>query len=74
LLTPINILHKNAEVDELYNDDNIWIGHDLKNNKLVDMYDAGIVDPFLVTKTALENAISAASLILTNGCSILKVN
>ena len=74
LLTPINILHKNAEVDELYNDDNIWIGHDLKNDKLVDMYDAGIVDPFLVTKTALENAISAASLILTNGCSILKVN
>ena len=47
---------------------------DLKNDKLVDMYDAGIVDPFLVTKTALENAISAASLILTNGCSILKVN
>ena len=74
LLTPINILHKNAEVDELYNDDDIWIGHDLKNDKLVNMYDAGIVDPFLVTKTALENAISAASLILTNGCSILKVN
>ena len=36
------------------------------------MYEMGIVDPFLVTKTALENATSAATLILTNGCAIIK--
>ena len=37
------------------------------------MYEMGIIDPFLVTKTALTNAVSAASLILTNGCSILNM-
>ena len=36
------------------------------------MYEEGIIDPFLVTKTSLENAVNSASLILTNGCSILK--
>lgn len=54
------------------NEDN-WQGFNFKTMQEGDMYEMGIIDPFLVTKTALTNAVSAASLILTNGCSILNM-
>lgn len=73
LLEPIRILRANAAVDPMSLSDDIWRGQDLLNNKEVDMFEAGIIDPYLVTKTALENAVSAASLILTSGCSIIKI-
>ena len=48
--------------------------YDFKNNKHGDMYELGVIDPFLVVKTALENAVSAASLLLTNECLIIKMD
>lgn len=45
-------------------------GYDVLNRKWVDMYKAGIVDPVKVTRTALENAASVASLVLTSSCVI----
>jgi chaperonin GroEL len=53
---------------------NLWSGIDFKNHKIGDMLELGIIDPFLVTKTALENAVSVASLILTNECSIINMD
>jgi chaperonin GroEL len=50
---------------------NFWEGINLKTSEKGNMYEMGIVDPFLVTKIALENAVSVASLILTNGCAII---
>lgn len=44
--------------------DNFWIGYNLKTEEYVDMKDAGIIDPFKVTRCALENASSVASTIL----------
>ncbi len=41
------------------------IGFDAYNEKFVDMIAAGIVDPCKVTRSALENAASIASMILT---------
>ena len=41
------------------------IGLDAYNEKYVDMFKAGIVDPAKVTRSALENAASVASMILT---------
>jgi chaperonin GroEL len=41
------------------------IGYDALNDEVVDMFDAGIVDPTKVTRSALENAASVASLMLT---------
>ena len=41
-----------------------WDGYDLKAGDLVDMKEAGIIDPFKVTRTALENAASVAGTIL----------
>ena len=40
-------------------------GFDAYNETYVDMIDAGIVDPVKVTRTALENAASIASMVLT---------
>ena len=41
------------------------IGFDVCNEEFVDMKENGIIDPTKVTKTALENAQSIASMILT---------
>ena len=40
-------------------------GYDALNEKYVDMFAAGIVDPAKVTRSALENAASVASMVLT---------
>ena len=40
-------------------------GYDAMTNKYVDMFEAGIVDPAKVTRSALENAASVASMLLT---------
>jgi chaperonin GroEL len=41
------------------------IGLDANTSQYVDMMKAGIIDPTKVTRTALENAASIASLMLT---------
>ena len=41
------------------------IGYDAYNEKYVDMFEAGIVDPTKVTRSALQNAASVASMVLT---------
>lgn len=40
------------------------IGFDAAANRFVDLYEAGIVDPAKVVRTALENAVSVASVLL----------
>ena len=40
-------------------------GFNAANGEWVDMIDAGIIDPVKVTRSALQNAASVASLILT---------
>jgi chaperonin GroEL len=45
-------------------------GYDSKDNSYKNMFDAGIVDPALVTKNSVRNAISVASTILTAGTVI----
>jgi len=44
---------------------NPGVGFDAANEEYVDMKDAGIVDPTKVTRSALQNAESVASMILT---------
>ena len=46
-------------------------GYDAKNEEFVDMYEAGIIDPKKVTRTALENAASVAGMILTTECMVV---
>ncbi len=40
-------------------------GYDALNDQFVDMFKAGIIDPAKVTRSALENAASIASMLLT---------
>ncbi|NMA55549.1 MAG: chaperonin GroEL [Firmicutes bacterium] len=46
------------------------IGFDAVTEEYVDMVKAGIVDPVKVTRSALENAASIASLLLTTECLV----
>ena len=49
------------------------IGYDAKNEEYVDMLKAGIIDPKKVTRIALENAASVASMILTTECAVIDI-
>lgn len=47
-----------------------FIGYDAAEGNLVDMYDYGIIDPSKVTRSALQNASSISSMILTTECIV----
>lgn len=49
------------------------IGYDALNGQFVDMFEAGIVDPAKVTRSALENAASIAGLMLTTEALIVDI-
>jgi chaperonin GroEL len=52
---------------------NPYIGFDVISEDYVDMVDAGIIDPLKVTRSALENASSIASMILTTEALIADI-
>jgi chaperonin GroEL len=47
------------------------VGYNAATNEFVDMFEAGIVDPAKVTRSALQNAASIAAMILTTECIIV---
>ena len=49
----------------------IWAGYNLKTEEVVNMKEAGIIDPAKVTRTALENAASVAGTILLTECTVV---
>ena len=52
-------------VEKLKNDDKVGFGYNALTGEFQDMIEAGIVDPTKVTRSALQNASSVASTILT---------
>jgi chaperonin GroEL len=46
------------------------IGFNVMKNEYVDMIEEGIIDPAKVTRSALQNAVSVATMILTTECLI----
>lgn len=48
------------------------IGYDARADKFYDLVENGIIDPVKVTKNALKNASSIASMILTTNCVIVE--
>src|SRR6266404_7144847 len=48
-------------------------GYDALNDKFVDMFAAGIVDPAKVTRSALQNAASIAAMVLTTEAMVTEV-
>jgi len=66
---PYELILKNAGIEELTKLEN-GMGLDVVTGKTVNMVKAGIIDPLLVTKSALINAASVATTILSTDCVI----
>ena len=47
------------------------VGYDAARDRYGDMVDMGIIDPHKVIRCALENASSAAGMLLTVGCALV---
>jgi chaperonin GroEL len=77
---PFEVILKNAgyaESDmypinlEIGKSDGVWSGFNIKTETIVDMKEAGIIDPHKVTKNALMNAASIAGTILLTECVVI---
>ena len=67
LYLPCKTIMKNAGLEYNSIDKKDW-GVNVETGKTVNMFKAGIIDPVLVTKSALKNAASVASTILSTNC------
>ena len=63
-----------AIIVERIKESNFAIGYNAAKNEIVDMYEAGIIDPAKVTRSTLQNAASIASMVLTTECIIVDKN
>jgi chaperonin GroEL len=57
-------------VDKVLNNKDVNYGFNAATGEYVDMFEAGIIDPFKVERVALQNATSVASLLLTTEATI----
>ncbi len=48
-----------------------WNGYNIKTEEIVDMKEAGIIDPTKVARTALQNAASVAGTVLLTECTVV---
>ena len=67
---PYKLILKNAGVEGYQASEVEGMGLDVVTGNTVDMVKAGIIDPLLVTKSALMNAASVATTILSTDCVI----
>lgn len=70
---PYNTILENAGIDSLESlkvTGTIGYGINVITGEVVNMIEAGIIDPLLVTKSALRNAASVATTILSTDCVI----
>lgn len=80
LESPLRVICDNAEIsaDVVINDavnnsgDIMNVGYDARRGMLVDMLEAGILDPKKVTRIALESAASVAGTLLTTACAVIE--
>jgi chaperonin GroEL len=76
IVAPLKRIAENAGVngaviiDEVQQQD-FEVGYNAAKNQFGNMYEFGIVDPAKVTRSALQNATSIASMILTTECIIV---
>lgn len=79
LKEPLNQISVNSGVNALNiytkvaSNESDTFGYDALTDTFVDMFEAGIIDPVKVTKSALLNAVSISSLLLTTEAAIVKL-
>jgi chaperonin GroEL len=73
---PFNTILDNAGIETDFKFKKQGQGLDVVTGKMVNMIKSGIIDPLLVTKSALRNAASVATTILSTDCVInnLRIN
>jgi len=70
ICAPYTTILRNAGIEEISLPEVNGRGLDVVTGKAVNMVKAGIIDPLLVTKSALKNAASVATTILSTDCVI----
>lgn len=75
---PLRLIVTNAGakadvVVEMVKSEDAAFGYDALANVYTDMYKAGIVDPAKVTRSALENAASIGSMLLTTEAAVVEI-
>lgn len=76
LEAPTRAICQNAGIDaslivaKLLEQDKPGIGYEVLSQKFTDMVEAGVIDPCLVTESAVKNAASVAGLLLTTDCMV----
>ena len=74
ILSNAGLSHYNVLTDiNREKDYNTNVGYDVRNKKFGDMFELGVLDPAKVARCALENAASAASMLLSADCSLIDV-
>ena len=68
--SPFKTIMENAGIENYETPTTKGVGFDVISGEKVDMIKSGIVDPVLVTKTALKNAVSVINTIISAGCVI----
>ncbi len=68
--SPFNVIMKNAGMEDFEKPTEEGVGYDVVTGEMVEMIKFGIIDPLLVTKSALKNAASVANTILATDCVI----
>ncbi len=78
LRVPITLICENAGVDgaviinKILENSDKYYGYNALTNEYVDMFEAGIIDPAKVTRSALQNAASIAAMLLTTDVAIVE--
>jgi len=67
---PFETILENAGVQDVETPTRKGQGYNVVTGKMVNMIKSGIIDPLLVTKSALQNAASVATTILSTDCVI----
>ena len=67
---PFRVILDNAGIQQTNTRPNKGIGIDVVTGESVNMIESGIIDPVLVTKSALKNAVSVVSTIISADCVI----
>ena len=70
---PFQTILDNANIDIPETKLKVGYGVNVINGEIVDMVKSGVIDPVLVTKSALKNAASVASTIISADCIISNV-
>jgi chaperonin GroEL len=78
---PLRTLCENAGLEgsiivekvKAYKGEEKFMGFDVDKESYVDMFKAGIIDPTKVARSALQNAASVASLLLTTECLVAEI-